>query len=859
MVHVARFGKAERASPSRGAVGRTDRVSDRVSFFDFMVFESLEYEMDAPRTVSLTPENASNTRLTCLSRPPRPRVVRARASRFLVVMGARRARGGAKASTGTSTANVPSHWTREIARGLRDVASTGEDASGSAEGGGGANARRAACADAARALFMRLARALREVTDGGADGADRRARRVDSVDELVVDGLDAEQVWTQVNAGLAPALTECKRAVKALGGKYGDGGSTDVGELFQVSVEDDSGKSDEEEEEDDDALDESEDEDVSDDDEDEGVRAKSGKKTSGSDRTEKFFKDPGMFSLEDMEIFMDQGDEEEEERRRMNERDGDDDSEDDEGDIYGEMSDGDDDLDDDEDSEEGDDLDDALAYTAKLAGVSATTSRKKKAKAKGKKAQDLMFEDFFGKHKGKPIGGTKGGKLGASNDAELAELSDEEEDMFNALEGEEDADEEEDDVDGELETGISGNRGLENHDQDDDEYDEHEDEEDAEPWGADHGDEELDALDKKLDAELDAEIARAEDDAEDVDEDEDDGDAANRPKSAFQRQQEALARQMDKLEAAAIGEKSWLLKGEAGAKERPMNSALETDLEFEHVMAPAPVISAEITQKLEDIIKQRIIEGRFDDVERVEPVEERERKELPQLDDAKSTKGLGDIYADEYMKQKVGVALGEKEDPTVAEVKKLWAMLSYRLDALSRTGVVEEVKDIEARVEDELAVRARGNYIPNSVKDEDRLAPEEVFVGGGGKGGQRGSAAGNVKADDELTKEERKAARAKRKRKSKAVREEKDRVKSKRDREREAQHKAEEEAGFVRKAPKVAMLAVGSAAGKSKSDFSKSSKVFGMLQDAKEADAARGGPAKKSKSDSTTNKSSLKL
>ena len=156
---------------------------------------------------------------------------------------------------------------------------------------------------------------------------------------------------------------------------------------------------------------------------------------------------------------------------------------------------------------------------------------------------------------------------------------------------------------------------------------------------------------------------------------------------------------MDKLEAAAIGEKSWLLKGEAGAKERPMNSALETDLEFEHVMAPAPVISAEITQKLEDIIKQRIIEGRFDDVERVEPVEERvSEKELLQLDDTKSTKGLGDIYADGNTKQKAGVALGEKEDPTVAEAKKLWAMLSYRLDALSRTGVVEEVKDIEARV-----------------------------------------------------------------------------------------------------------------------------------------------------------------
>ena len=786
-------------------------------------------------------------------------------------MGARR-----RGATATADADADARWATTLATALADAGAVpgARDARGArrkrAVGGGGstdatATKAREAVRDAARALFGRLTRAV--IAGEGA-----RAIALPLGDELVVDGLDCEQVWTQVDAQTAPVLAACKRAVRALSGKGKSGVEVDVDKLFRVSIDEGEGGSDDDESDDEGESDDGGGEDESDD-EDEGRddrRAKSGKKSSGSDRTAKIFQRPGMFSLDEMESFMDQGDEEEEKRRRANEEDGgsageEGESDDDMLDIYGDVSDSDDDGDEDENSDEDDDLDDALAYTAKLAGVSASARKKKSTSkaAKGKKAQDLMFEDFFGKRQGQPLGGRKGGKLGASTDAELNELSDEEEDMFNELEDGEDDDEEDDDLDGELETGIAGNRGIENHDDDADEYDDEEEEEDEEDGLVAGDDEELDELDRKLDADLDAELARAEAEGEDGDSDDIDNDdhevPRSGPKSAFQRQQEALARQIEKLEAAAIGEKSWLLKGEAAAKERPMNSALETDLEFEHVMAPAPVISAEITQKLEEIIKQRIIEGRFDDVERVEPVEERERKELPQLDDTKSTKGLGDIYADEYMRQKAGVALGEKEDPMVAEVKKLWATLSYRLDVLLQTGEVEDPKDLEKKIDRELAARAKGDIVPVTFDESKRLAPEEVFAGGEGKGGQRGSAAGAVKADDELTKEERKAGRAKRKRKSKAVQEEKDRVKAKRERAREAQHKAEEDAGFTRKAPKVAMLAVGSAAGKSKSDFSKSSKVFGMLQDAKDADAARGGVAKKSKSDSAKNKPSLKL
>jgi U3 small nucleolar RNA-associated protein MPP10 len=54
------------------------------------------------------------------------------------------------------------------------------------------------------------------------------------------------------------------------------------------------------------------------------------------------------------------------------------------------------------------------------------------------------------------------------------------------------------------------------------------------------------------------------------------------------------------------------------------------------------------------------------------------------------------------------------------------------------------------------------------------------------------------------------------------------------------------------------MLAAAPAGGRVKSDFSKSSKVFSMLQEAKDADAAGVG-GKKSKSNGVKNKSALKL
>ena len=192
------------------------------------------------------------------------------------------------------------------------------------------------------------------------------------------------------------------------------------------------------------------------------------------------------------------------------------------------------------------------------------------------------------------------------------------------------------------------------------------------------------------------------------------------------------------------------------------------------------------------------------------------------------------------------------------QARGLFRALTSKLDALSHFHFAPKPVMEEMSVKVDAPALQIEEVAPAMASEASRKAPEEVYAGGGGAGGVRGSAAGDVKADGELSKEEKKSLRAKKKRKNKAAGLEKERLKTKRARVTEAKEKAAEEAGFTRKAPKVAMLAAQPAGGRSKSEFSKSSKVFTMLQDQKDADAAgRGGKVKKT--EGMKNKTALKL
>ena len=62
------------------------------------------------------------------------------------------------------------------------------------------------------------------------------------------------------------------------------------------------------------------------------------------------------------------------------------------------------------------------------------------------------------------------------------------------------------------------------------------------------------------------------------------------------------------------------------------------DMDFERTLAPPPQPTEEATASLEDIIRQRIADARWDDVPRVAPPLPEKRRAVLELDDNKSGK-----------------------------------------------------------------------------------------------------------------------------------------------------------------------------------------------------------------------------
>ena len=88
----------------------------------------------------------------------------------------------------------------------------------------------------------------------------------------------------------------------------------------------------------------------------------------------------------------------------------------------------------------------------------------------------------------------------------------------------------------------------------------------------------------------------------------------------------------------------------------------------------------------------------WDDVVRTEPHTGGAIKKQVELDDSKSKKGLGELYEEEFVKQREGPDAEQEETALHKEARALWAALSMRLDGLSHfhftpKPVVEEVHD----------------------------------------------------------------------------------------------------------------------------------------------------------------------
>ncbi|CAI9087140.1 OLC1v1021135C2 [Oldenlandia corymbosa var. corymbosa] len=229
--------------------------------------------------------------------------------------------------------------------------------------------------------------------------------------------------------------------------------------------------------------------------------------------------------------------------------------------------------------------------------------------------------------------------------------------------------------------------------------------------------------------------------------------------STHEKGLERLRSTIEEMEKANLEPKTWTMQGEVTAFKRPKNSALEVDLDFEHNVRPAPVITEQVTASLEEIIQKRILEGHFDDVQKPPTLPSRAPKQVQELDENKSKKNLTEIYEEEYV-QKTGLVstVLSLSDQQKKEAANLFKELCLKLDALSHFHFAPKPVIEDMSIQANVPALAMEEIAPLAVSDAAMLAPEEVFAG-----------KGDVKEEKELTKAERKRRRAKKKRKFKAI------------------------------------------------------------------------------------------
>lgn len=245
------------------------------------------------------------------------------------------------------------------------------------------------------------------------------------------------------------------------------------------------------------------------------------------------------------------------------------------------------------------------------------------------------------------------------------------------------------------------------------------------------------------------------------------GDPRSR-RSTHERRQAKIVDEIRKLEAAAVAKRDWTLTGEASAVERPVNSLLEEDLDFEHVGKPVPVITPEVTESIEELIKRRILAAEFDDVLRRRPdadITADARRGLVELDDGKSKKGLAEIYEEEHLKNANPDTYVSKADEKLrkeeAEVQNMWTDVCARLDALSSWHYKPRPAAPAITVVSDVATVAMEDAQPATAQGvaggESAIAPQEVYRAGAKGTAEEGevSRGGVPIAREEMSREEK--------------------------------------------------------------------------------------------------------
>ncbi|KAI4140039.1 MAG: hypothetical protein LQ341_003986 [Variospora aurantia] len=214
-------------------------------------------------------------------------------------------------------------------------------------------------------------------------------------------------------------------------------------------------------------------------------------------------------------------------------------------------------------------------------------------------------------------------------------------------------------------------------------------------------------------------------------------------RSNHEKRQAKLAEEIRKLEAANVAKRDWTLSGEARAADRPMNSLLEEDLDFERAGKPVPVITNEVSEDIEALIKRRIINREFDEVIRRRPGDlmtgaSPARRGRFELDDTKPQQSLAEMYETEHLKGVDPTGYVDKRDEKLkrehAAIEGLWADISAKLDSLSNWHYKPKPPQANITVVSDVPKISMEDARPSAGEgmgaEESMLAPQEVYKPG---------------------------------------------------------------------------------------------------------------------------------
>lgn len=268
---------------------------------------------------------------------------------------------------------------------------------------------------------------------------------------------------------------------------------------------------------------------------------------------------------------------------------------------------------------------------------------------------------------------------------------------------------------------------------------------------------------------------------EDEDEDAslDDIEGPKNQRSTHERQRARITDEIRRLEAANVAKKEWMLSGEARAVERPVNSLIEEDLDFERIGKPVPVVTTELSESIEDLIKRRILAKEFDEITRRRPGAmnaQDARKPRFELDDNKAQQSLAEMYEADHLRATDPNYVDPKNQKLAkehAEIKKLWKGVSDQLDTLSNWHYKPKAPQASINVITDVATVMMEDARPNAsgaVSELAALAPQEIYAPGNDDktAGEVVLKTGASIAKDEMSREEKGKLRRQQKKRKKA-------------------------------------------------------------------------------------------